>query len=221
MGSADSKTLVKICGITELSDALCAVDAGADAVGFIFAESPRQVRPREVEEMAKSLPDAIAKVGLFVNSPVAYVLDTISACGLNAVQLHGDESPEYVAEVAERFRPLANSGRRWPALVKAFSPKAPADLEQLSLYAEADAFLVDAFVKGVRGGSGKTADWSLARAAKEFGPLILAGGLNGDNIETAISRVCPMGVDTSSGVESAPGKKDHKKIRDFIGKVKK
>jgi len=211
---------VKICGLTNLEDVLCAQKAGADAIGFVFAKSPRQVLPKEVRQIAAVLLDTVAKVGLFVNSPLDYILETVDTCGLNAVQLHGDESPEFAAAVARGLTALERETSIWPSLVKAFSPRSQADLAPLSDYHGIDAYLVDAYVPGLRGGSGRVANWGLARAVKEFGPVILAGGLNCENVETAVCQVAPIGVDVSSGVELSPGKKDHNKIKDFICKVK-
>lgn len=211
--------LVKICGITNLDDALYAAEAGADAVGFVFARSPRQVRPEEVREITSRLPDEVVSVGLFVNSSVEEILDCISLSGVKAVQLHGDEPPEVVEELARRFTCRAEASG-WPVITKAFAPRERSDLMQLRNYTAAEAFLIDAHVEGVRGGSGQRADWELARAAKQFGRVILAGGLNLQNAAEALIQVEPFGVDVSSGVEAAPGKKDPARVKEFIRQVR-
>jgi len=195
---------IKICGITDLDDALAAVEAGADALGFIFhPRSPRCVSPQRAKEIIIGLPHGVAKVGVFVNDDPGQVAKIAETCGLDLLQLHGDETPEYC--------------RRFPAsmLIKAFSPRTAKDIE-----AEADypvrAILVDASVPGLYGGTGKTSNWDLARMIGESFPLILSGGLNSGNIRDAIASVSPHAVDINSGVESSPGRKDHDKIRGII-----
>jgi len=222
--------LVKICGITNLEDALCAAEAGADAVGFVFAASPRQVSPAQVGEITRELPSGLTTVGLFVNAPIEMILHSVEASEVTAVQLHGEEPPDLVQEVADWMAEVSKtensvaagfSLRGWPLLTKAFRPKKKKDLEQLKHYGAAQAFLIDAHVEGVAGGTGRCADWRLAAAAKEFGkPIILAGGLCSENVAEAIAQVRPFAVDVSSGVESAHGKKDAVKIGDFIRQVR-
>jgi phosphoribosylanthranilate isomerase len=212
------KTLIKICGITNLADALYAAEAGADALGFVFAESPRRVTPEQAAEIIPHLPARIAAVGLFVNAGREEILSVIARSGIKAVQLHGEETPELVEQLAEA---LPQGDFAWPRLVKAFRLRSADDLAQLKDYTQAQAFLIDAWVKGKPGGTGKRADWQLAATAKNYGrPIILAGGLGPENVAEALVQVRPYGVDVSSGVEIHPGKKDPEKIKAFVQQVK-
>lgn len=197
-------TEIKICGIINLDDALAASEAGADALGFIFyPKSPRCVSPRQARGIISELPRTVAKVGVFVNDDPERIEEIAGTCGLDIIQLHGDETPDYC--------------RRFPAsmLIKAFSPRSAADLNRLDDYS-VRAILVDAFAPGLYGGTGKTSNWELARAIGERCPLILSGGLNSGNIQEAIAAVSPDAVDINSGVESAPGRKDHYKLNEII-----
>ncbi len=199
---------VKICGITNLEDALAAVDAGADALGFVFAESPRRVRPQDAARIIDNLPVLVNCVGVFADEPVKIVEKIARQCKIGALQFHGDESPEYCRHFRKTYK-----------VIKAFRVKDKSDLKVLVKY-KADGYLLDAFIKGIKGGTGKTFDWELARQAKRFaGPVILSGGLNAENISRAVSAVRPYAVDASSGVESMPGKKDPWLIREFIKKA--
>jgi phosphoribosylanthranilate isomerase len=212
--------LIKICGITNLADALCAVQAGADALGFVFAPSPRQIAPRCARKIIDALPPGIAAVGLFVNAPVALVLECAEIAGVSALQLHGEEPPQDLARLARDYYPSRN-GHPWPKIVKAFRPRTTADIVTLSTYPAAQAFLIDAYAPDKAGGTGQCADWAIAAEAKQFDrPVILAGGLQPDNVAAALAQVAPFAVDVSSGVESSPGKKDAAKIRDFIRLVR-
>ena len=202
-----TETRVKICGITNLADAEAAVEQGADALGFAFAESPRQVDRDCARGIIRDLPPFVTFVGLFVNAPPSVVMEHVESCGLTAVQLHGDEAPEYLDEL------------RGPKLIKAFRIRSESDLQALPKYA-ADAYLLDAFVKGKRGGTGRTLDWPLVQGAGQYGRIILAGGLNPSNVAEAIAVVQPYAVDVSSGVEAAPGQKDHTLLADFIRSAK-
>ncbi len=198
---------VKICGNVTLKDTMAAVEAGADAVGFVFyARSPRVVSPKTVAAIVSHLPPFVSTVGLFVNEKPDLVRQIVSDCGLAYAQLHGEESPQYCAEL------------RLP-VVKAIRVRTGADLANLSAY-RVKAILLDAYVEGKIGGTGTTFDWELAVEAKSWGPIVLAGGLTPDNVGEAVRRVQPYGVDVSSGVESAPGVKDHAKVRAFIENVK-
>ena len=188
----------KICGITGLADALCAAECGAAAVGFIFyAPSPRHIEPACARMIIDRLPRALVKVGVFVNETAAEVKRIYDYCGLDMIQLHGDESPEYC--------------RQFPKdrLIKALDLKSDDDLKKAASY-EAAAILVDSRHAGLYGGTGKTADWDLARRLVQ--PLILSGGLNHENVAEAIKNVHPSALDIASGVESEAGKKDHEKI---------
>ena len=199
------RTKVKICGITRLPDALAAVEAGADALGFMFFEgSKRHLTPAAATKIIRALPPFVAKVGVFVNASAETVRATIAECGLDTLQFHGEETPEF----CRQFAPLK--------VVKAFRIQNAASLQPLPDYA-VDAWLLDSYVPGQRGGTGEKFNWELAAQAKELGrPVILAGGLSPENIADAMQQVWPFGVDVSSGVESAPGQKDAGLVRRFV-----
>jgi phosphoribosylanthranilate isomerase len=199
---------VKICGITSLEDAQAAVEAGADALGFVFyPPSPRCVTPEQAEQIIRRLPPFVTTVGLFVDVPLDTVQDIALRCGLDRVQLHGRETPEFCARVK---RPV----------IKAFRVKNADSLADLPGYRVA-AYLLDAYVEGaLPGGNGASFIWELAAHAKPYGPVILAGGLTPENIAAAITQIHPYGVDVSSGVECAPGVKDYKKVHEFIRRAK-
>jgi phosphoribosylanthranilate isomerase len=197
-------TAIKICGITNIEDARFAAASGADAIGFIFhAPSPRYVTPERAKEIIEKLPHGITKVGVFVNMDSEEVKKIIVLCGLDMVQLHGAESPAYCRQF-----PRAQ-------VIKAIALRGEDDLAQLRHYA-VRAILVDAYDPKRHGGTGERADWGLAAKVKEQHPLILAGGLTMANIQEAIACVSPDAVDVNSGVESAPGKKDHIKVKEII-----
>jgi phosphoribosylanthranilate isomerase len=200
---------VKICGITNPEDALVAVDAGADALGFVFYEkSPRHVTVKAVAEIIRRLPPFVAKVGVFVDATADTVRMAVAECGLDTLQFHGDEAPEFCGG----FAPLK--------VYKAFRVQNLESLAGLSGY-RTDAWLLDGFAPDSPGGTGATFDWGLAREAGTLGrPIILAGGLTPDNVAEAVCRAQPYGVDVSSGVESAPGRKDRRKILRFIAAAK-
>jgi phosphoribosylanthranilate isomerase len=199
---------VKICGITSLEDAQLAVDAGADALGFVFyPPSPRYVTPEQAEQIIQTLPPFVTTVGLFVDAALDIINDTAARCGLDRVQLHGRETPEYCRQV---IRPV----------IKAVRIKNAASLAHVPDY-KVSAYLLDTYVEGaLPGGTGASFSWELAARAKPYGPVILAGGLTPENIEVAIVQTRPYGVDVSTGVERAPGIKDHQKVRDFIARAK-
>jgi phosphoribosylanthranilate isomerase len=202
-------TQIKICGITNIEDALAAAAAGANALGFVFhPASPRHVTPGQAREIIGALPQAVCTVGVFVNLAAAEVLQIAERCGLDLIQLHGGETREYC--------------RRFPRerLIKALSFRSEEEINVMADY-PVRAFLVDAHDPVRFGGTGTTCDWNLARKAAARHPLILAGGLNEENILAALEAVRPLAVDISSGVEAAPGKKDHEKIRSVIAAVKK
>jgi phosphoribosylanthranilate isomerase len=197
-------TQIKICGITNIEDACFAAASGADAIGFIFhPPSPRYVTPERVKKIIAELPYAIITVGVFVNLDVLEVKRIMNLCGLDMVQLHGTESPAYCGQF-----PRAQ-------VIKAIALRGEDDLAQLRHYA-VKAMLVDAYDPKLHGGTGERADWRLAAKVKEHHPLILAGGLSLANIQEAIKAVSPDAVDINSGVESAPGKKDHAKVKEII-----
>ena len=201
-------TRVKICGITNLADALAAVEAGADALGFNFYEkSPRQVSQKTAAEISKQLPPFVMRVGLFVNAPEELVTRAIGECSLTMLQFHGDEPPEFCVQ----FGLMS---------MKAFRIRDAESLEELPQFST-DAYLLDAYSPEARGGTGKKFNWDLAVEAQKFGkPIFLAGGLTPENVAAAVRKVRPFGVDVSSGVESSPGKKDHAKIRAFVAAVR-
>ena len=191
---------VKICGITSEEDGLLAVAMGADAVGFLFAPSPRRVSPSTAGEIARRLPPEILTVGVFRNEDPRNVVQIANQARLRAVQLHGHESPEETRRVREQVR----------TVIKAFRAGSR-ELEQARDYG-ADIILVDADQPG----SGKIFDWALAERAAGSLPVMLAGGLNPGNVAVAIAKTRPWGVDVSTGVESSPGRKDPRLVRDFV-----
>ena len=202
-------TEIKICGITRLEDALCAAACGADAVGFIFhPASPRCTTPDRARSIIARLPQGIVTVGVFVNQAKETVEKTVEACGIDLIQLHGDEAPAYCLH----FPP--------ERVIKAVSPRTPGELRSLDAY-RVRAFLIDRRDQSRYGGTGKLADWSLAAELRRMRPLILAGGLNPGNIEEALAVVMPQAVDINSGCESAPGIKDHALMQLMIGMIRR
>lgn len=198
---------VKICGITNRDDALYAVEAGADALGFVFhTVSPRNIPPEKAAAIIESLPPLVQAVGLFVNAGIDFVNGTCDLCRLDIVQLHGDEPPDFCDLVTRR-------------VMKVFRIKNITSLDTMKDYRVA-GYLLDAWSPGVYGGTGMTFNWEVAEIAKRYGPIILAGGLTPDNVRQAVERVEPYGVDVSSGVESSPGKKDPAKVQAFIRHAK-
>jgi|SRR5215510_12346902 len=199
---------VKICGITSVEDAQAAVDAGADALGFVFyPPSPRYVTPEQAEQIIRTLPPFVTTVGLFVDLALDAINDMAAHCGLDRVQLHGRETPEFCRQI---IRPV----------IKVFRIKNAESLASLPGY-QVSAYLLDAYVEGaLPGGTGASFSWELAARAKPYGPVILAGGLTPENIEVAVTQIRPYGVDVSSGVERTPGIKDHQKVRRFITRAK-
>ena len=203
--------IVKICGIKTLADALAAVDAGADMLGYNFyPKSKRYISINECVEIQTELVERgmdIISVGVFVNASYETILTTLEICALNLVQLHGDESPELLAELGE-----------WA--FKAIRPQSAAEaLDAAEKYPQrenAPALLVDAYHPSAYGGSGVVGDWSLARALAAQAPILLAGGLTPENVGEAVRQVDPWGVDVASGVEASPGFKDVAKISAFI-----
>jgi phosphoribosylanthranilate isomerase len=200
---------IKICGITNLEDALLAAELGADALGFIFyAKSPRSVAPEAAREIIRQLPPFIVTVGVLVNEEAAAVRDLAARLGLDWVQCHGQESPEYCRSL----------GRR---VLKAFRIQNEGSLKELASYqGAAQAFLLDTYKKGQVGGTGEIFDWDLARKAQAYGPIVLAGGLTAANVAQAIEVAQPQAVDVASGVEAAPGKKDLEKLRNFFRAIR-
>ncbi len=201
---------VKVCGITSREDALLAVKLGADALGFIFAPSPRLVTPEVARSVICALPPFVQTIGVFVNEDPKRIREIIRFCGLDLVQFHGDESPE----VCEAFMPRA---------IKAIRLKNKSIIEDTGTYlGKVRALLFDTYSRKKRGGTGKTLDWGMAVRAKQAQiPIILAGGLNPGNIEDSILNVRPFAVDVNSGVEERPGKKSPVLMREMMEKIGK
>ncbi len=202
---------VKICGITNWSDARAAIDAGADALGFNFyPPSPRAVTPAQAWEMIRKLPPFVEAVGVFVNWSAVAIGAIARALRLDAVQLHGNESRALVRECAAAHRVIkaVRIGQR-------FRPQA------LRAYDGVSAFLLDGFKPKLYGGTGNAFEWALARGVKKYGRVILAGGLTPENVARAIREVEPYAVDVASGVESRQGKKDPSKLREFVREVER
>jgi phosphoribosylanthranilate isomerase len=193
---------IKICGITNGDDASKAVELGADALGFIFAPSPRRIQPEEARNIIAGLPPFVITVGVFVNEEAPSIMRVAETCGLDLFQLHGDES----AEVCAKLMPRA---------VKAFRIKNEGSLNEIKPYrGNVRALLFDTYSDEAHGGTGKTFDWSVAAKGKRFDvPLILSGGLSPANIAQAITTVKPYAVDVNSGIEERPGKKDHRLMK--------
>jgi phosphoribosylanthranilate isomerase len=203
--------LVKICGITNAPDARAACEAGANLLGFNFYEkSPRHLAPADASKIRSQLPQNVEAVGIFVNAKPATIASLSDSVRLDAAQLHGDETPSTVADVARSIR-----------IFKAFRVGPDFSLSTFDAYPDAFAFLLDASHAGQYGGTGRTTDWALARRAAFSSRIILAGGLTVENVAAAIRLVRPFAVDVASGVESKPGKKDHGRLRDFILEVRR
>lgn len=204
---ANLQIKVKICGMTQLKDALFAVEQGVDAVGFIFyKKSPRAVTMKTVREIITKLPPLVDTVGVFVNESAERVNKIADYCGLDLVQLHGEESPAFCRKIHRR-------------VIKAFRVKDLQSIKQLEKF-PVSGFLLDTFSDDLHGGTGKTFDWNLALPAKKMGPVILAGGLTPRNILQAVRQVRPYGVDVCSGVEKSPGIKDLEKVRAFLKNIR-
>jgi phosphoribosylanthranilate isomerase len=201
-------TRIKVCGITNQEDARAAVDLGADALGFIFVpDTPRYIEPEAAKRIISDLPPFITTVGVFADVPPEVILQTVRTCGLNAVQLHGSETPEYCNKISDL------------KLIKAFRVKDRNSLSSIPDY-RVSAYLLDTYGKGKKGGTGEIFNWDLAIEAKKYGRIIVAGGLTPENVAQAIKHVRPYAVDVGSGVEARPGKKDHSKIKAFIENVR-
>jgi phosphoribosylanthranilate isomerase len=197
---------VKVCGMTNAEDALAAVELGADALGFVFAPSPRQVTRQQVADIVAKLPPFVCKVGVFVDSSLQEVTETLQSCGLDLAQLHGSESAEFCQAL-------------FPGVIKAFRVKDESVLDLLPRY-KAIAYLLDSYHEVLKGGTGQSFNWGIARKARQYGRVVLSGGLNPENVRQAITEVRPFAVDVSSGVESRPGVKDHAKLRAFLEAAK-
>lgn len=194
-------TRVKICGITNLKDALAAVQCGVDALGFVFADSPRKIEPADAKKIIFEIPPFVTTVGVFVDAPAEQVWEIALSCRLDALQFHGNESPEYCRGFDK-------------GVIKAFRVKDRSIIDEIARY-HVDAYLLDS---SSGGGTGKRFNWDLVREIEDR--IILAGGLTPENVGEAIRRIRPYAVDISTGVERSPGKKDHHKIEEFIRNVR-
>ena len=199
-------TFIKICGITNLADALAAVEAGSDALGFNFYRpSPRYIEPAAARKIIGQLPTEILKVGVFVNAPTPEsVKDIAREAGVDAVQLHGDESPDYCLALGDMY------------VIKVLAAGNDFDFDRVLSY-KVSALMLDAKHEKLRGGTGHVIDWSLAKKVSGVSPrLFLAGGLSPENVAEAILAVKPYAVDACSSLEEIPGKKNHARVREFI-----
>lgn len=203
-------TYVKICGITNVDDAHAAVDAGADVLGFNFYKpSPRYITPQHVREIVQRFPREVLKVGVFVNEELADVQTITREAGLGAIQLHGDESPEYCSKFPGWY------------VIKTFAVTDSFDVRVAEAY-DVDAIMLDTKHHSLRGGTGRVFDWSVARqAALTLPDLYLAGGLSPENVENAIKTVRPFAVDACSALEDRPGKKNAERMREFVNAVRR
>lgn len=199
---------IKICGMTRRADLEMAAALGVDAVGFVFAQSPRRITPEAARGLADVLPPFVSRVGVFVDADPDTVQHTAAVCNLDWIQLHGRESPEYCAALGLNIlKAIRVRDRDSIACMKPYQGRVA-------------GFVLDTYVKGTVGGTGKSFDWRLVEQAKEYGPVILAGGLTPEDVQEAIRVARPYGVDVSSGVETAPGIKDHDKMRRFVEQVR-
>lgn len=207
------RTRIKVCGITNIEDAKAAIDAGVDAIGFIFAEnSPRYVSPEKVKEIVAALPPFINITGVFVDKDPVEIEEIIAYCGLNYVQLHGSEDGEYCSKLAQAATPCK--------VIKAFRVGTATMAADFKPYEESvKGFLLDTYVEGQEGGTGKPFNWSIIESLNLQLPVILAGGLTPENVAEAVRAVRPFAVDINSGVEIEPGKKDIDKLRAAIANV--
>jgi phosphoribosylanthranilate isomerase len=199
----------KVCGITNPGDAREAADAGADAIGLIFAESPRKVGIEEARRISIALPDGVLKVGVFVDVDPEEVLRIAREIGLDLAQLHGDETPETVAAIRGAGLPVMKA-------LRVRNAEALADIQSY----EADLFMLDAWSARVRGGTGETFDWELAKSVKGRDNIVVSGGLTPENVREAVEFFEPYGVDASSSLEETPGKKDGERVRRFVRAAK-
>ena len=204
-GTLRVMTLVKICGITNAEDARVAADAGADAVGFVFAESPRRVGLEAARRISIALPENIIRVGVFVDEEPAEILRISREVGLDLAQLHGDETPEAVTAIRQ-------GGVK---VMKALRVKGAASLRALDGY-EADLILLDAHSERARGGTGQRFDWEVAKFLRGRDNIVVSGGLGPENVREAVEFFEPYGVDASSSLEDAPGRKNGERVRRFV-----
>lgn len=209
-----ARTRIKMCGTTNIEDAAAAVKAGVDALGFIFFDrSPRNISKEAAREIISSLPPFLDTVGVFVDEQLETVCKIVDYCGLNHVQLHGKESAAFCREL-QRLMPFLR-------IVKAFRVKDDLDIPLLDSYTDyVSGFLFDTYAKGQEGGTGKSFSWELLAGVELGCPVILAGGLTAENVVSAIKAAAPYAIDINSGVEKAPGKKDHMLLATLINRVR-
>ncbi len=200
------RTWIKICGLTRAEDVRAAAEAGVDAIGLVFAESPRRVTPEQARDLLRDLPPWILRIGVFVDETPSEIAAVVQSAEIDRVQIHGFEDPIVRELVGTR-------------ILRAFRARDPGVLQEIRDSAEA-TFLLDAWSPELAGGTGRTFDWELARGARELGNLILAGGLTPENVGDAVRDVRPFGVDVSTGVEESPGVKDANLIRAFVEAVR-
>jgi phosphoribosylanthranilate isomerase len=200
---------VKVCGITSPEDARVAADAGADAIGLVFAESPRRVSAPQAREISAALPEGAAKVGVFVDEEPEEVLRIAREVGLDYAQLHGDETAEEVAAVRE-------GGLK---VIKALRVRDAGSLEAIGEYG-ADLLLLDAYSERMRGGTGERFDWGLAKGLKGYANILVSGGRSHENVREVVELFEPYGVDASSSLEDSPGKKNRDRVRRFVSAAK-
>lgn len=201
---------IKICGITNIEDATAAVNCGADALGFIFAKSPRRISPAIAKKIISSLPVFVSSVGVFVNAKKTEVLKILKICKFQVLQFHGDESDNY-----------CKFFRKYCKIIKAFRIKDKKSLNEVLCYKYVDAYLFDSYVDDCYGGTGRQFKHSLLKNFRSAKPIIIAGGLDSKNIEYLIKYFKPYAVDISSSVEKSPGKKNIRQLRVLIQKAKK
>ena len=201
---------IKICGITDRSDALEAASLGADILGFVFyPESKRHIEPYRAASIIRTLPASTGKAGVFVDEPADVVRETAVSCGLDVLQFHGSETSGYCGSFRQDYR-----------VIKAFRIRSKKDLSPINGY-DADYYLLDTYVSGSAGGTGVAFDWKILKDFEFLKPVILSGGLTPENVAAAIREVSPYGVDVSTGVEKSPGKKDHELMKRFIEEARK
>lgn len=219
-------TKIKICGITNEKDALWAANAGVDFIGLNFYKnSPRKISVDMAKKITSSLPEFVKPVGVFVDEEIGAILKITKKVGLSAVQLHGNETPEYCSELKEKISATVPANLLWegkPQMIKAFRIGGDFQAEQMSQYGNADYFLLDTFVEDLPGGTGQAFNWDLAVELKKQGkPIFLSGGLTPENVSEAINKVGPFAVDVCSGIERTPTRKDYDKMLAFVKAVRK
>lgn len=214
MDDLTTRIRIKMCGVTRFADAMAGVEAGVDALGFIFyKKSPRNIDPEEARILIEQLPPFVDVVGVFVDKKRSEVEEIVQYCRLGYAQLHGNESPKYCERLGRYAAPCR--------VIKALRVGGELTAQDVVPYQEhVNGFLLDTYRKGQPGGTGESFDWSLVKKLNFQKPIILAGGLECDNVVHAIKMTRPYGVDVNSGVEQSPGIKDHTKIRKFVTLVR-